>query len=88
MTHRHKDANWKANEFQCECCGHNLGVRIDRGCTWSYRFMSWFSACRVCADYIHQDNRDLRFKPWIEPPEPTDYRWLHLVGAIDGHRCI
>jgi hypothetical protein len=83
MTHRNRDANWKNEQdhHRCECCSAKMGARLDRGCTWSWRFQSWFDACSLCKDYIRQDNRDLRHKAFREPMERVDDRWLRLVGV-------
>jgi hypothetical protein len=46
-----------AGKHQCEVCFGSLGVRLDRGCTWSNRFQFWLDACGTCKSAIVQDNR-------------------------------
>jgi hypothetical protein len=46
-----------AAKRQCEVCLVSLGVRLDRGCTWSNLFQVWLDACGTCKSAIVQDNR-------------------------------
>jgi hypothetical protein len=46
-----------AAKHQCEVCFGSLGVRLDRGCTWSNCFNVWLDACGTCKSAIAQDNR-------------------------------
>jgi hypothetical protein len=46
-----------ASKHQCEVCFGSLGVRLDRGCTWSNRFKVWLDACGTCKSAIIRDNR-------------------------------
>jgi hypothetical protein len=45
-----------ANRHHCERCGGKLGVRLDRGCTWSNRLVAWVNACRECKLDILREN--------------------------------
>ena len=45
-----------ATRHQCERCFGKLGVRLDRGCTWSNRLSKWINACMDCRRKILNEN--------------------------------